>query len=111
LQEVEDALKDYLEEQRRFDSLLEAVNAAKRTEMLAMDKYKAGLTDFYVVMDAQRTLLDLENQLVQSKGKISTNLARLYKALGGGWEGMNEYLEENLDESESKEILKISESK
>lgn len=111
LQEVEDALKDYMEEQKRYDSLSEAVKAARRTEMLAVDKYKAGLTDFYVVMDAQRTLLDLENQLVQSKGKISTNLARLYKALGGGWKGMNEYLEENLQPSESKEILEISKSK
>ena len=34
----------------------------------------------------QRELFDSEDQLVQSHTAVSTALARLYKALGGGWD-------------------------
>jgi outer membrane protein TolC len=53
---------------------------------LARDRYNTGLTDFYNVLDAQRALLELEDQLTLSRAEVSSNLARLYKALGGGWE-------------------------
>ena len=86
LEEVENALTAYAKEQNRYEFLNKAVIAAKRTEFLAIDQYKAGLVDFYNVLDAQRTLLELQDQLTQSKGEITSNLARLYKALGGGWE-------------------------
>jgi outer membrane protein TolC len=42
--------------------------------------------DFYNVLDAQRSLLELEDEYIQSQGQVTSNLARLYKALGGGWE-------------------------
>jgi NodT family efflux transporter outer membrane factor (OMF) lipoprotein len=86
LEEVENALTAYAKEQNRYEFLDKAVIAAKRTEFLATDQYKAGLVDFYNVLDAQRALLELQDQLTQSKGEITANLARLYKALGGGWE-------------------------
>jgi NodT family efflux transporter outer membrane factor (OMF) lipoprotein len=63
-----------------------AVAAARRTEFLARDRYNTGLTDFYNVLDAQRALLELEDQLTLSRAEVSSNLARLYKALGGGWQ-------------------------
>ncbi|MDY6820818.1 MAG: TolC family protein, partial [Deferribacterota bacterium] len=86
LEDVENALTAYAKEQYRFDSLKKSVAAAKRTVLLAMDRYKAGLIDFYNVLDAERALLDLEDQLTSSRGEMVANLARLYKALGGGWE-------------------------
>jgi outer membrane protein TolC len=85
LEEIEDALTAYAKEQMRAESLQKAVTAAKRTEFLARDRYKAGLVDFYNVLDAQRSLLELEDEYVQSQGQVVSNLARLYKALGGGW--------------------------
>jgi outer membrane protein TolC len=36
------------------------------------------------VLDAQRSLLTLEEALAISRGKITTDLIALYKALGGG---------------------------
>jgi outer membrane protein TolC len=69
----------------RAESLQKAVAAARRTEFLAQDRYKAGLVDFYNVLDAQRSLLELEDELIQSQGQVVSNFARLYKALGGGW--------------------------
>lgn len=84
-EEIEDALTAYAKEQMRAESLQKAVAAARRTEFLAQDRYKAGLVDFYNVLDAQRSLLELEDELIQSQGQVVSNFARLYKALGGGW--------------------------
>ena len=52
---------------------------------LAQDQYKVGLVDFSNVLDAQRSLLSFQDQLAQSNGAVTSNLIRLYKALGGGW--------------------------
>jgi len=85
LEEVENALVAYIEEQIRRTSLQEAVDAAKQALELARYKYQTGLINFITVLDAQRSLLAYEDQLVQSTGSITSNLIRLYKALGGGW--------------------------
>ena len=52
---------------------------------LATEQYKAGLTDFLSVLDAERDLYANEDQLVQSQTTVATNLIGLYRALGGGW--------------------------
>jgi NodT family efflux transporter outer membrane factor (OMF) lipoprotein len=85
LEEVENALSAYGEEQIRRMSLEEAADAAKQALELAQYKYQTGLIDFITVLDAQRSLLNYEDQLAQSTGGITSNLVRLYKALGGGW--------------------------
>ena len=88
LEEVENVLVAYAEEQLRRQSLSEATQAAQKAVELAEHKYNTGLTDFSNVLDAQRSLLSLQDQLVQSDGAITSNLIRLYKALGGGWISM-----------------------
>ncbi len=105
--EIENALTAYAKEQMREKSLKKAVNAAKRTELLAKDRYKAGLVDFYNVLDAQRALLDLQDELTHSRGQVASNLARLYKALGGGWKHYEKIAGKNAspsgaDESDKK---------
>jgi len=88
LEEVENALVAYAEEEQRRQSLSEATQAAQKAVELAQYKYKAGLTDFSNVLDAQRSLLSFQDQLAQSDGTVTSNLVRLYKALGGGWTSM-----------------------
>jgi outer membrane protein TolC len=78
----------------REESLERAVAAARRTEFLARDRYNAGLTDFYNVLDAQRALLELEDELTLSRAEVASNLARLYKAMGGGWKYYDNLLEQ-----------------
>ncbi len=85
LEEVENALVAYAEEQNRRQSLTETTRAAQRAVDLAQYKYQAGLADFSNVLDAQRSLLSFQDQLAQSDGKVTSNLIRLYKTLGGGW--------------------------
>ncbi|MEA3240879.1 MAG: efflux transporter outer membrane subunit [Pseudomonadota bacterium] len=84
-EEVENALVAYAKEQQRRKSLDKATAAAKRADLLARDQYQAGLVDFNDVLDAQRSLLSFQDELAQSSGGVTTNLIRLYKALGGGW--------------------------
>lgn len=86
LEEAENALTAYLEECNRMAALQRSVAAARRTRRLAIHLYKAGLKDFQNVLDAERNVFIVENQLAESRGRIATNLVGLYKALGGGWD-------------------------
>ncbi len=95
LEDVENALVSFVQQQRRRDSLREATQAAQRAVELAQNKYEAGLADFSDVLDAQRSLLSFEDQLTQSNGTVTSNLIRLYKALGGGWTSVAEEHEKN----------------
>jgi NodT family efflux transporter outer membrane factor (OMF) lipoprotein len=87
-EEVENVLVAYAKEQRRRQSLAAATCAAQKAVRLAQDQYKVGLVDFTDVLDAQRSLLSFEDQLAQSDGAVTSNLIRLYKALGGGWKSV-----------------------
>ncbi len=86
LEEVENALVAYAKEQRRRESLKAAVTAARRAYELSWDRYNAGLVDFNTVLDATRSLQSFQDELASSEGTATSNLIRLYKALGGGWE-------------------------
>ncbi len=98
MEDVENTLVSYANEQTRMANLREATKAAQTAAELAQIKYQSGLTDFSDVLDAQRSLLLFQEQLAQSEGNLSSNLIRLYKALGGGWtsfasEEINHYQE------------------
>jgi NodT family efflux transporter outer membrane factor (OMF) lipoprotein len=86
LEDVENALVAYAREQVRRQSLLKAVDASQRAVKLAETLYIQGLSDFQNVLDAQRSLFNLQDQLAESEGAVTSNLISLYKALGGGWE-------------------------
>jgi NodT family efflux transporter outer membrane factor (OMF) lipoprotein len=85
LEEVQNALVNYAQEQERRDRLNEAAQQSQLAVDLATEQYKAGLTDFLAVLDAQRELYADEDQAVQSQTSIATNVIALYRALGGGW--------------------------
>ncbi len=85
LQEVEDALVAYADQQVRRRSLQEAAEAAERAVETVRANYVAGLVDFQPVLESQRSLLSFQDQLAQTDGAVTSELIRLYKALGGGW--------------------------
>ena len=60
------------------------MKAAQDAVAISNDLYKNGLRDFTAVIDAQRSLLSLQESLVVSRGTITMNLIALYKSLGGG---------------------------
>jgi outer membrane protein, multidrug efflux system len=85
LEEAENAISAYAQEQQRRLALGAATRSAEAAAELAGIKYRAGLTDFTTVLEAERSLLTFRDQLAQSNGAVVTNLVKLYKALGGGW--------------------------
>jgi outer membrane protein TolC len=84
-EEVENALTAWTNEQRRHEALVLAVESARRASELALVQYNSGLVDFQTVLTADRQLITLEDSLAVSDGDRTSNLIRLYKALGGGW--------------------------
>jgi outer membrane protein TolC len=88
LQDVENALVAYAKEQVRRQSLTDAVATNRRAVDLANRLYTQGLTNFLNVLGAERSLYTTEDAFVQSQRNIALDLVALYKALGGGWEGL-----------------------
>lgn len=86
MEEVENALVRYAEEREGRRALAVATQEAARSVELSRALYEGGLTDFQTLLDAQRTLLDLQDRLAQTEGRVSSSVVTLYKTLGGGWE-------------------------
>jgi NodT family efflux transporter outer membrane factor (OMF) lipoprotein len=85
LEDVENALVAYAQDQHRRESLSQAAQAAERAVDLSLKQYSSGIIDFQDTLEAQRSLLSFQDQLAQSDGAVTSNLISLYKALGGGW--------------------------
>jgi NodT family efflux transporter outer membrane factor (OMF) lipoprotein len=85
LSEVENALIAVLRTSERLQTLNSAVVSAQEAEKLAADNYQAGQIDLLQVLDAQRTLLTLEEQQAVAHGNQTSAHISLYKSLGGGW--------------------------
>lgn len=83
LEDVESTLSALAEERRRGTMLERGVAAARRAADLADLEYQSGLADFSAVLDAQRTLLTLEDELAASRAAEASAFVRLMKALGG----------------------------
>lgn len=86
LQEVDNAMNSYRYLTAESEARIRAYEESQTTMNLALDLYKKGLVDFQNVLDAQRTMLDLDNQRVVTKGETIVSLITLYRSLGGGWE-------------------------
>ena len=86
LEEVENSLIAFVKEEERHNALAMATEAAEQANLVAQDRFEAGLSDFSAVLDAQRSLFSFQDELAQSTGAVTSNLIRLYKTLGGGWQ-------------------------
>jgi outer membrane protein TolC len=83
LEESQASLVTYDRAHARLAILESAVTASARAADLASQRFEAGLTDFLQVLDAERTRLDAENQLVVGRTAAAISLVAVYKALGG----------------------------
>jgi NodT family efflux transporter outer membrane factor (OMF) lipoprotein len=85
LQEVEVSLVRYRTSRSRVDRIQDAASASERAAELARLRFSGGVADFLQVLDAERTQLEAQDQLAQSRTEAATAYAALYKALGGVW--------------------------
>jgi multidrug efflux system outer membrane protein len=86
LEETDGALIDFNRQQARRELLRTSAQASEKAVNLAQLRYQFGVADFLTVLDAERTLLDAQDRLADSKTLTATALVAVYKALGGGWE-------------------------
>ena len=85
LSEVEDSIIACRRTTERLATLERATAAAREAAKLAQQRYEAGETDILTVLDAQRSLLGLEDSLFTVRANRAIAYIQLYKALGGGW--------------------------
>lgn len=85
-QEVEDGIAGFVLSRDQGNLLRDSVTAAAGALSLAFTQYQEGLTDFTTVLTAEENLLDAQNNYTVAVGATATNLAAIYRALGGGWE-------------------------
>jgi len=83
---VINALVAYQLEQRRRMRLKFQIEHSRAALALSRERYSDGVGDFLTLLDAERTLLQAEQQYAISTTNVSLNLVQLFKALGGGWE-------------------------
>ena len=86
LEDVENGLAAREAANARTKLLVEQVDAANATAILARSNYRTGLSDFRTLLDAERTLLSARDGLATAQGDRASAVVQLYLALGGGWD-------------------------
>jgi len=86
LREVEDGLTGLHQDAARTASLRDTVTADQRALEVDLDGYRNGLLTYITVLTVQIQTIQARQQLAQALLTQNTDLVKLYKALGGGWE-------------------------
>lgn len=84
LEDIENALVGLAQQRLRYQSLSVAARSNREAGRLARVLYQQGASSFLEVLDAERSLYDSEDSLLQSQVLIATRFIALGKALGGG---------------------------
>ncbi|TDU31812.1 multidrug efflux system outer membrane protein [Panacagrimonas perspica] len=83
LEDTENRFVAYASQQARLKSLSEQAAASRIAAELAAIQYREGVTDFLVLLDAQRTQLEAEDAVAQAEAAVNVSVTAIYKALGG----------------------------
>ncbi|KJZ39951.1 TolC family protein [Pseudomonas sp. B21-040] len=83
--EADDAANGLIQSLESERILRDAGGAAERSLVLASVQFREGYADFQRVLDAQRALLQQQDNYLLARGNAVSNVIALYKALGGGW--------------------------
>ena len=86
LEETENAFVIYGTERQRLASVVEQAAASRTAAELARIQYREGALDFLRLLDAERTLLQAEDEVAAAEADLNASVVLIYKALGGGWE-------------------------
>ncbi len=83
--EVDDALIGNAKSRQRLQALEKQVNALKNYSRLARMRYDEGVTSYLEVLDAERSLFNVDLSYTESQNALFRSLISTYKAMGGGW--------------------------
>jgi outer membrane protein TolC len=85
IEETENALVRYARSRAERNHRAEAAQAGAQAAGLARRRFEGGIVDFLEVLDAERSQLEAEDELAQSRTRSATSLVALYRSLAGGW--------------------------
>lgn len=85
LQEVEQSLMAYFNDEKREIALSQSSDAFLREYELASDLYQSGLSDYVQVLQSRQAWLNSLDILTDSQATLATDTISVYKALGGDW--------------------------
>ena len=85
LEETDGSLVGLVKAVARQGHRRESAEASTVAAQLATARFEDGVSDFLTVLDAERSELEAQNQLVQSETATATALLSVYKALGGAF--------------------------
>jgi multidrug efflux system outer membrane protein len=80
---VENAISRSVSLSQRYESFLEAEKNSSAALNLALQQYQRGLISYTTVLESQRQAFDAESTVVQLKNQLLQNRIGLYQALGG----------------------------
>jgi multidrug efflux system outer membrane protein len=83
LEDAEGALAGYTRTAQQAEALYGAAQAAERAAEIARGRFRAGVSDFLAVLDAERERLNARDRLVQAQTAAAVSVVAVYKALGG----------------------------
>ncbi|HEX4239786.1 MAG TPA: efflux transporter outer membrane subunit [Steroidobacteraceae bacterium] len=86
LQEVEDDLASLHHDSERTAALQDSVAADQRALEIDLDAYRHGLITYVTVLTAQLQTVQARQTLAQAVAIQTTDVVKIYKALGGGWD-------------------------
>lgn len=86
MQDVENALVSLAQERIRTGKLSSSATSYQEAARLSRSLYQTGSSSFLDVLDAERSLYNAEDSLLQSRVLATTDFIALNKALGGGWD-------------------------
>ena len=89
LEDVENAMAQLASARARKAEFATALDASGNAAILARSQYQAGLIDFQTLLTSESTLLNARNSLASAQSDEVLAVARLYNALGGGWQNMD----------------------
>jgi len=85
-QEVETSQANVRQYQAQIAARQRAYRAARLASILTKERYRAGLTTYFEVVDADRQTLNAGTLLTQAQSNLLGASVALVRALGGGWE-------------------------
>ena len=83
--EVDDTLADQARTREQLAAQVRQVQALQKYVELAQLRFDNGYASYLEVLDAQRTLFNVQLSYTQNQGVLFQALINLYKAMGGGW--------------------------
>lgn len=85
LRETADALASRASVQRQQAEQADALGAAESAYDLAMQRYRAGIGSYLVVLNAETQVLAQRRLAVDLQARLAQSQVALLKSLGGGW--------------------------